>query len=263
VMLFEALGYPLPVFAHLPLVLDERGKKYSKREHGANVLDWRDDGYLPQALINYVALLGWSPEEEGRELFSMAELKDAFDIRRWGKSAARFDRKKLDWLNGQHVRLLPLDELLALLVPILKSAGLPIDEKPLEWQRELAAICQDKLPTLNRIVELSDFFFQDITDYEEKGAKKAFNADGAERLELIKAGWGGIGEWHRDPLKTAVEQAAADREEGLGKWVAPLRLALTGKSVGPGLFELSELLGREACLSRIDRAIEHIGAQTA
>src|SRR5262249_16998211 len=120
IMLFQALGATPPHFAHLPMVLDETGKKYSKREHGANVLDWRRDGYRPEALINYGALLGWPPAEAGRELFTLEELKQIFTIERWGKSAARFDRKKLDWLNGQHIRRLPVEDFRDRVVTILE-----------------------------------------------------------------------------------------------------------------------------------------------
>src|SRR5690606_15151395 len=143
------LGYALPVFAHLPMVLDESGKKFSKRLHGANVLDWRDDGYLPEALINYVALLGWTPEEEGRELFTLDELIAAFEPKRWGKSAARFDLKKLQWLNGQHIRNLPVDGLRDRLVPRLRNAGLDLGGRTESWLTEMTVLCREKLSTLN------------------------------------------------------------------------------------------------------------------
>ena len=258
-MLFEALGYPPPAFAHHPLVHDEQGRKFSKRLHGANVLDWRDDGYLPETIINYVALLGWSSEEENREFFTLEELIDMFSLDRLGKSAAKFDRKKLDWLNGQHVRRLDVADLRDRLVRILEKHGFDLSGCSEAWLTKLAAICQEKLPTLNHVVTLTDFFFQEVGSYEEKGVKKQFSKEqslawleGArEALEQAEA-------WNHDALYAAYQQKAEAMGVGLGKLVNPTRLALTGKTVGPGLFELAELLGRDTALARMDRAIAYV-----
>jgi len=264
VLLFDALGYPRPEFAHLPMVLDEQGKKFSKRLHGANVLDWRDDGYLPEALINYVALLGWTPAEENRELFSIEELQVAFAPERWSKSAARFDRKKLDWLNGQHIRALAPPVLQQRLVAILAAAGFDTAQKDDAWFATLTEICQEKLATLNQIVELSDFFFREITDYEEKPVKKLWTTDDAAPLmtQMI-ACMEGVDTWNRDSLKDAYHALGEEIGVGLGKLVHPTRLALTGKSVGPGLFELAELLGKETCIARMRQGLEHIATLQA
>lgn len=259
VLLFDALGYERPQFAHLPMVLDDKGKKFSKRLHGANVLDWRDDGYLPEALINYVALLGWTPAEENRELFTIDELQAAFAPERWSKSAARFDRKKLDWLNGQHIRSLDPKKLQARLVGILKGAGFDTSQKNEAWFATLTEVCQEKLSTLNQIVELSDFFFQEVTDYEEKPVKKQWQVEGAADLmaQLIDC-MEGVEDWNRDTLKAAYHARGEEIGVGLGKMVHPTRLALTGKSVGPGLFELAELLGKETSLTRMRKGLEYI-----
>lgn len=259
VLLFDALGYPLPVFAHLPMVLDEAGKKFSKRLHGANVLDWRDDGYLPEALINYVALLGWTPAEAGRELFGREELIVAFDHTRWGKSAAKFDRKKLDWLNGQHIRRLPLEDFRDRAVAVLEKAGFDLSGRDPEWLAQMAAICQEKIATLNHIVDYTDFFFRDVTGYEEKAVRKQWAKEGAsENLARIRAAIGDAQDWTHEDVKAAFDWAVAETGLALGSFVHPVRLALTGKSVGPGLFELMVLLGRETCLARIDAGLAHI-----
>ncbi|MBX3178438.1 MAG: glutamate--tRNA ligase [Candidatus Hydrogenedentes bacterium] len=259
VLLFDALGAKRPTFAHLPMVLDEAGKKFSKRLHGANVLDWRDDGYLPEALINYVALLGWTPAEENRELFTIAELTDAFDPARWSKSAARFDRKKLDWLNGQHIRALPLPVLKERLVAVLTAAGFEVAVRDDAWLLSLAEITREKLATLNQIVEQADFFFQEIAEYEEKPVKKLWQVDGAaDLMDQLIACMEGVTGWDREALKAAYHDLAEASGAGLGKLVHPTRLALTGKSIGPGLFELAELLGREACIARLRQARAYI-----
>ena len=254
VMLFRALGVGPPVFAHLPLVLDERGKKYSKRDRGANVLDWRDDGYLPEALINYVVLLGWS-EGDDKEVFTRDELIQAFSLDRLGKSAGRFDLKKFQWLNGQHIRLLPPQELLARLLPILNAAGFDTASKSLAWLLRMTEICQEKLGTLKDIVGQTDFFFIEPTEYEDRAVKKHWQLpDAAARLESIRAALDAVADWTHDPLKAAIEHLAESHGEKLGAYVHPLRLALTGKSVGPGLFELTELLGKPTTLARLDKA---------
>ncbi|GMW02474.1 MAG: glutamate--tRNA ligase [Candidatus Hydrogenedentota bacterium] len=260
VMLFHALGYPLPRFAHLPMVLDERGKKYSKRDRGANVLDWRDDGYLPETMINYVALLGWTPEEEGRELFTREELVDAFTEKRLGKSAAKFDLKKLQWLNGQHIRRLSADDLRDRVVPILRNAGFDTGVKSQQWLTRMASICQEKIPTLNDIVTYTDFFFSPPGEYEEKAVRKQWSQeDSMTRMGEIRAMIAEVNPWTHEAIKAQFEGKVSETGVSLGLYVHPTRLALTGKSVGPGLFELTELLGREECLSRIDRALAYIG----
>lgn len=263
-MLFEALGYTPPRFGHLPLVLDERGKKYSKREHGANVLDWRADGYLPETLINYVVLLGWTPKEEGRELFTREELIEAFDETRLGASAAKFDRKKLDWLNGQHIRRLTPEQLRDRVVPIIERAGFDVSSKDPAWLANMASICQEKIPTLNHIVEYTDFFFVAPATYEEKAVKKQWHKEGAaERLAAMRTAMTGAADWTVDAIKATYEALAAETGEGLGNFVHPTRLALTGKSVGPGLFELAELLGKDECIRRMDKAIAFIAQGAA
>ncbi|MCH8204812.1 MAG: glutamate--tRNA ligase [Candidatus Hydrogenedentes bacterium] len=258
VMLFEALGYDLPKFAHLPMVLDERGKKYSKREHGANVLDWRDDGYLPATMLNYVALLGWNPGDD-RELFTQEQLIEAFSIERLGKSPAKFDLKKLQWLNGQHIRSMTAEDLLAKVLPILEEAGFDTASKPREWLARMVHICQEKIGTLNGIVQFTDFFFVKPAAYEPKGVKKHWRKEGAvEGLEAIGKVFDECDPWTHEALHTAFETLAEQSGVGLGQLVHPARLALTGKSVGPGLFELAELLGRETCRDRIAKAIEYV-----
>lgn len=260
VMLFEALGYDLPAFAHLPMVLDEHGKKFSKRLHGANVLDWRDDGFLPETMINYVALLGWSPGDD-RELFTREELLQAFSIERLGKSPAKFDLKKLQWLNGQHIRMHPPENLLERVLPILNDAGLDTSQKSTEWLTQMISICQEKLATLNDAVQFCDFFFAEPSEYEKKGVKKQWRKEGATgRLESIRGLLKTVEPWGVEALHDAFETLAEKSEVGMGQFIHPARLALTGKSVGPGLFELAELMGREDCVERLGRALAYVEA---
>lgn len=264
VLLFNALGYTLPAFAHLPMVLDETGKKYSKRLHGANVLDWRDDGYLPETIVNYLVLLGWTPEEEGRELFTRADLIKAFSLERLGKSAAKFDLKKLQWLNGQHIRMLSPEQLCDKVLPILQKAGFDTSSKSESWLTRMAAICQEKIPTLNEIVPYTDFFFVAPNAYDEKAVAKQWSKPGAaDLLESITAALATVHSWEHDTLRAQFERLCAESGQSLGHFVHPTRLALTGKSVGPGLFELAELLGKDESLQRLRTAIEYVRKREA
>ena len=257
-MLFDALGYERPIFAHLPMVLDETGKKYSKRLHGANVLDWREDGYLPETMINYVALMGWSPGD-GQEIFTRDELIAAYSVERLGKSAAKFDLKRLQWINGQHMRKLPIEDLRDRVLPRLTDAGIDYSAKSEEWLTQMTAICQEKLKTLNEIVLYTDFFFKDITEYDAKGVKKQFSKEGAlEKLESVLEIIQGDETFTAQSLHDAYEVKCESIGLGTGKLNALSRLALSGKMIGPGLFELAELLGKDECVIRIENAIEFV-----
>lgn len=258
VMLFRALGYALPTFAHLPMVLDERGQKYSKRLHGANVLDWRGDGFLPEALVNYLVLLGWTPGDD-REVFSREELVRVFSLDRLGQSPGKFDYKRLLWLNGQHIRRLTPEELCARVLPLWCAAGFDVDARPRAWLVRMAGICQDRIPTLNDIVPYTDFFFREPESYEEKAVNKQWRkAEAADTLEAVRDILSSVQDFTHDGLKAAYEAKAAETGKPVAHYIHPTRLALTGKSVGPGLFELAELLGRETCMRRINRAIAYV-----
>ncbi|HOV74875.1 MAG TPA: glutamate--tRNA ligase [Candidatus Hydrogenedentes bacterium] len=258
VMLFKALGYELPIFCHHPLVHDEKGQKYSKRLPGANVLDWRRDGYLPEALINYLALLGWTPAD-GSEILTLHQLARQFTLERLSPSPSRFDLKKAQWLNGQHMRMLSVEALRDRVLPILNAAGFDTSSKSAEWLTRMTAICQEKIKVLNDIVPYTDFFFAEPAAYEEKAVRKLWQANGAaDTMRTIRDTMAELDVLTADSLKQRYEALAESSGQGVGHYIHPTRLALTGKSVGPGLYELAELLGKETCLARIDRAIQYI-----
>jgi len=182
-----------------------------------------------------------------------------FTADRFGKSAARFDMKKIQWLNGQHIRRLSVEALLARVLPLIHAAGFETSGKDDAWLLRMAAICQEKLATLNDIVAYTDFFFTAITEYEEKAVKKQFDKeDAADKLAAIREVIESAEPWSAETLHGRFEAMAEAASVGVGQFIHPARLALTGKSIGPGLYELAELLGREECLARIEKAIAFV-----
>jgi glutamyl-tRNA synthetase len=209
-------------------------------------------------LINYLALLGWTPAD-GREVLTRDDMVRTFTIERLSASPSRFDLKKMQWLNGQHMRMLPVENLRDRVVPMLQQAGFNTAAKSISWLTQMTAICQEKIKTLNEIVQYTDFFFVEPKEYEEKAVQKLWRVDGAaECMTTVLRTVEGLAGWSAGALKQAYEALAEQAGQPIGHYIHPTRLALTGKSVGPGLFELAELLGKAACVARIGRAIEYI-----
>ncbi len=262
IMLIQAMGAELPEYAHVSLIMGEDGSRLSKR-HGATAVSAYDEaGYLPEAMMNFLALLGWSPGGD-REIMTWMEMVRDFDIADVAKTAAIFNPKKLLWMNGQYIRSLSDEELVERFTPFLVKAGLMSESEQQsrrDWLVKLAHATKKRLQLLADIVGYS-YFFRDIEGYEEKGVKKHWSKPGvAKRLsdlaEILK---------DCDPFDAQTIEARCneyiDRENlKLGELIHPSRLALTGKTIGPGFFETVELLGREKNLQRLHKAIQHIEA---
>src|SRR6056297_2415919 len=250
-MLWEALGHEPPVWAHVPVLVNEQRKKLSKRRDKVALEQYRDEGYLPEAMVNYLMTLGWTPpgaEERGSEIASWPEMEAAFRLEDVNTSPAFFDVKKLAAFNGEYIRALSLDEFVR-----LAAAELPDD-----WDRHrFAAIAphiQQRLTTLKEVPGVVDFLFwpdgADVT-VDEASWTKAFQPDWAVPLlaDVIDA-YGSV-EWTADALKAALEQVMEAYGVKLGKAQAPVRVAATGRAVGPPLFESLEVLGRDETLRRL------------
>jgi len=258
ILLYEALGSPAPTFAHLPLILGDDRKRLSKRHGAVSVLAYRDQGYLPQAMFNFLALLGWSPGDD-REKLDRQELIRAFDLSGVGRSGAVFDLTKLEWLNGLYLNGLAAEELVPLLSPRLEGA-----------ERELLLATIDLLKSRART--LDDLAgrcgpYLDTTDeleYDVKAAKKHLKGeDLVEHLEALEAGLSGADSWEAEPLEAVLRAVADERELSAGKLIHPLRLAVTGQGVSPGIFEVLMVLGRERSLRRLRRLIDHLRGRQA
>lgn len=256
-------GGPMPRFAHLPLVTGEGGKKLSKRDPESSLQHYLDRGFLREGLLNYLALLGWSIGDD-REVFSMEEMAEAFDITRVNASAARFDLKKAEAINGIWMRQLGTDEFAERMIPHLQEAGLlerPPAQESIELLRAAAPLVQERMTVLDESVGMLGFLFiaDDAFTLDEKDAAKVLTADARPVLEAAQRALEGVDEWATEPIETALRAALID-DMGLKPRVAfgPVRVAVTGRRVSPPLFESLELLGRERTLRRIAAALETV-----
>ena len=244
VALFRALGAPVPVFAHLGMILGGDGKKLSKRHGAAGVEEFRDQGFLPETLFNFLALLGWSPGED-REKLTVAEMVRLFSLERIGPSPSRFDHEKLLWLNGQYLQELPVDELLRRLAPF----GLPAcDPKVLD---RAAALHLSRAKTLRELASALSIYGDDPATFEPAGLKKFGRPESAPLLRTLAGRLSAVRPFAHAALEEAARHLAAERNLKLGDLAQPARLALTGSLASPPLFELIEVLGEDAVRRRL------------
>jgi len=238
--ILEAIGAELPAYAHVPLLNGADGRKLSKRHGAVTVEDFRAQGYLPDALVNYLALLGWSYDDH-TEIMTRAELVERFTLDRVGTSAATFDYKKLEWLNGMYLRALPPDAYADALVHYLREQGYEWDEEAI---RKAAPLVQEKIATLGEFPAFAGFLFARVEPDPEKLGDGQMLPAAVERLAEVEP-------FEAEPIEAALRDVA----EGLGlkprEAFQPIRLALTGSSVSPGLFESLELLGKDESLARL------------
>jgi glutamyl-tRNA synthetase len=243
VLVMEAMGQEPPTYAHLPLLHGQDGKKLSKREGAASVQELRDEGYLPEAVRNYLALLGWGdPDDE--TLIPTDELVKRFEIERVSKHPARFDEKKLRWMNGRYLRELGTEELTRRLEAFCGREGLG----------PAVAISEEKIQTLADFWPLAGFIFDGPVD-DEKARKKVLSEAGIESLAAAREEMEPIDDWTTAVLDERLRALAEARGTGLGKFLQPIRVALSGTTVSPGIFETLEVLGRDESLRRIDAAL--------
>ena len=258
VHIMEALGAARPVYAHVPMINGSDGKKLSKRHGAVSVLEYRDQGFLPEALTNYLARLGWSHGDQ--EIFSRAELIEAFDFDGLNKSAATFDWDKLSWLNQHYIQHAAPADLVAFAEPYLASAELDLDNGP-----EVAAVVEaqrTRAKTLVEIAEQSRMFYGDLIR-DEAAAKKHLRPVIGPALTAIKEKFTQLEVWDGAVLKDIVEQTAAEFDMKMGKVAQPLRVAVTGSSASPSIDITLELVGQARCLERLAAALIYIDKRAA
>jgi glutamyl-tRNA synthetase len=262
VLLYQYFGWDMPYFAHVPNVRGEDGKKLSKRHGATSVFDLRDKGYLPEAIINFLALLGWAPGEgDEQNVFTIAELIEKFSLEHVGSSPAVFNDDKLDWLNGVHIRRLPPDELAARLRPFVEQAGIVLDtpEKQERFKRAVPLI-QERIKTLAEAVPFIDFLFTDIPTPPREAliGQKMDQAASLAALRETHAVLEQLPTFEDAPMEQAMRALAERLHLKPGQLFTIVRNAVTGKSVTPPLFGTISVLERETTLQRLDRAIESL-----
>ncbi len=261
--IYGAMEWPRPEFAHIPLILAPDRSKLSKRHGATAISEYREMGYLPEALANFIALLGWSPGDD-REVMTKEEMIEAFSLEGIGKSGAVFDIEKLNWMNGVYLRRLTPEEYVARARPFLEKAALvgracprpPVDD---QYITKVLLLEQERAKTLGELVDLVAFFFKRPESYDEKGERKWFKREGAaELLAAAEKKLASLEPFSVEQIEAAVRGLAEELGLKAGPVIHTIRLAATGRTKGPGLFELLEVLGKEEVLVRLAAAREYV-----
>jgi glutamyl-tRNA synthetase len=262
-LIFEALGVTPPQFAHLPLLIAPDGSKLSKRKHGpvVSVTTYRDAGFLAQAFINFVSLLGWSPKDD-REKMSRQELIDAFSLEGVNRSNAMLNFTEADpfdpkavWLNAEHIRTMPVEKLAEQLRPFASAAGFQADAAKI---RQVTPLIQERIKLLRDVATVADFFFVEELPPYDSAELIPQKGDAATAKSVLKRARQILAttDFNHDALDAALRAAAQDMKIKAGQMFQPIRVAVCGRKAAPPLFETLEVLGRQTCLKRIDRAIQ-------
>ena len=254
ILLYEALNAPLPVFGHVPMVLGRDRSRLSKRHGAMSVTEYRDMGYLPDALLNYLVRLGWSHGDQ--EFFTRAELIEKFTLDNIGRSAGVFDPDKLKALNAEHMKALPPETLAGYLAPFLKLQGVEVQEGPFIEGVVKTLVARSK--TLEELAEGALFYFQDRVVYEPQAARKFLRPESRETFLLLSEQIESLKVVDEKNLENAFLQVMEQTGLKLGKIAQPVRVALTGKTASPGIFEIIEVLGKETVLARLKDAAGYI-----
>jgi glutamyl-tRNA synthetase len=259
--ILQALGKEPPQYAHLPMILGDDGSRLSKRHGAVSVVAYRDEGYLPEALLNYLVRLGWSHGDQ--EIFSLEEMIALFDIAEVNKAAASFNTDKLNWLNQHYLQHADPHRIARLLSPHMGKLGIDPASGP-----DLATVVEvqaARAKTLVELAEISAFVYQDFDDYEEAAAKKHLRPVARDSLERMRDALEmlALDDWEPETLGHTVERVAAELDLKMGKVAQPLRVAVVGRAASPGIDVTLQLVGKDATLRRIGRALDYIREREA
>jgi glutamyl-tRNA synthetase len=255
IQIYQALGYPLPKFGHVPMILGPDKKKLSKRHGAQSVMEYKKMGYLPQAVVNYLVRLGWSHGDQ--EEFTREELIEKFSLEAVGRSAAAINPGKLDWLNARYIKKIELEELVQRVRPFMEAKGYLITD--LDRLRKAVSSLRERVKTLVEMADLSEFYFCEEIAYDEKAAGKFLNKEAMPMLEQVITSLSKESILQKENVHRLIQQLAETRGEPLVKIAQPIRVALTGKTVSPPINEVMEALGKTVVIKRLQRAIEKIG----
>ncbi|SEQ42047.1 glutamate--tRNA ligase [Basfia succiniciproducens] len=257
--ILKALGAPIPVYAHVSMINGDDGQKLSKRHGAVSVMQYRDEGYLPEALLNYLVRLGWGHGDQ--EIFTLEEMIKLFELEHVSKSASAFNTEKLLWLNQHYIRELPAEYVAQHLAWQYQEQGIDTSKGPA--LTEIVSMLGERCKTLKEMAASSRYFFEEFDGFDEAAAKKHLKAAAVEPLEKVKEKLTALSGWDAHSAHEAIEQTAAELEVGMGKVGMPLRVAVTGAGQSPSMDVTLAGIGRERVLARIQKAIDFIKAKNA
>ncbi len=258
IALYKAFGFKMPEFAHIPMILGEDGSRLSKRHGATSVTEYRDKGYLPHALVNFLALLGWSPGND-QEIISITEMIEKFTLKRANKTSAQFNNIKLDWMNGQYIKNTPVEQLTREVKGFFEKSGVDMTKITAEWLTNLVILYHERFKNFLDLQNQTRFFFTDAIEYDQAAVGKFLKKEGAG--ELLKEVYAAVSQVDNFDKKTLEDSLRALTEKlgvGFSKLAQPMRVAITGKSVSAGIFETMELLGKEKTINRLSHTIKNV-----
>ncbi len=258
IALFRAFGVEPPKYAHIPLILNADGSKMSKRDRGASLTTYLDEGFLPEAVNNYLCLLGWSPKHNSEKL-SLAEVVERFDLPQVLRHNAKFDFEKLTWLQGEYCRELPYDRFYEMSVHALAKAGIDTNRLDVNYVKAALDTCRGKIKTFSELAAYAGFYFKDEITYSPDAAQKAFVPENKPRLEKLRAAFAATDPFNASTLEAALKATSTELGVKAGVLVHPVRLAVTGNPSGPSLYHLLEVMGKAKVMARFERALGEMG----
>ena len=257
VALFRAFGVEPPKYAHLPLILNIDGTKMSKRDQGASLNSYIEEGYSPQAIVNYLSLLGWSPKGN-REKIALAEIIELFDLPQILRHNARFDLAKLNWLNGEYIREMSEEQFYERSIRALARAGLDTSRYPVEYVKAALDTCKEKFKLFGELPAYAGFYFEETIDYDPEAAQRDFIAENKPRLAKLREALAKLEPFDHDHIGATIGATAKELGVKTGVLVHPTRLACCGNTAGPSLYHLLGILGKQRVIQRLDRALERM-----
>jgi len=252
--IFKALGAKVPDYGHVPMILGDDGKKLSKRHGAVSVMQYRDDGYLPQAILNYLVRLGWSHGDQ--EIFSRQQMIELFDVNHINKAPSAFNTEKLNWLNQHYIKTMPVEQLLPHLEWHLEQQAIKLSQGP--NLSELLPEFAERVQTLKDLASVIKPYYSDFETFEAKAAKKHLRPVAKEALQVVKDKLTALSNWNTEAIQTCINDTAQQLSIGMGKVGMPLRVAVTGGGMSPAIDLTLNWVGQTRCLARISKALEFI-----
>jgi len=258
ILIYQALGWETPIFAHVPLILGPDKKRLSKRHGATAVIEYRDRGFLPEAMFNYLCLLGWSPGDN-REIMTLSEIIEAFDISRIQKKSAIFDQAKLEWMNSEYIRRKDNLELLRYVKPFIEKYGYKFEDD--SYLLKVINLMKDRVKTLEDFVSFGKYFFEDPIDYDKEGVEKYWKSETGRLLGEFVEVLEKIEDFSAFEIESKLRKFAEEKNVKASELIHPIRLSITGMRISPRLFEVMEVLGKETTIRRIKNALNRLAEQ--